>query len=136
MSPVTLIVRYSAFAALAMGVNLALQGAVLSVLSGPVGLGCAVVAGTGGGLVVKYLLDKVWIFQDREQGLTAHGRKFLLYTLMGLGTTGLFWATETLFYLLFRTEGMMMVGAALGLTVGYVVKYHLDRAFVFRRSVP
>ncbi len=89
------------------------------------------VTGTAIGLVVKYLLDKRWIFDDRATGLAAHGRRFSLYTAMGLVTTAIFWATETAFWLTWGTHLAREVGAVLGLAVGYWVKYHLDRRFVF-----
>jgi len=83
------------------------------------------------GLVVKYLLDKRWIFGDRSQGMRAHGRLFTLYTAMGILTTAIFWGTETAFWLAWRTEAMREAGAVIGLAVGYVLKYRLDRRYVF-----
>lgn len=131
MSSAVLAVRYAFFAALATLVNLAVQRLVL--LAGQTAFSylIALGAGTLAGLVVKYLLDKRWIFGDREGGLRAHGRKFSLYTAMGIVTTALFWGTETLFWLLGHTQAMRELGALLGLTLGYFVKYRLDRRFVF-----
>ena len=60
-----------------------------------------------------------------------HGRQFGLYTAMGIVTTLIFWGTETAFWLAWNTEAAREAGAVLGLTVGYVVKYNLDRRFVF-----
>jgi putative flippase GtrA len=40
-------------------------------------------AGTLVALVVKYVLDKRWIFKDYETGVSQHARKLLLYSLMG-----------------------------------------------------
>lgn len=127
----TLILRYAVFAALAVLANLAAQRLVLSWQDDGAGFALALVVGTGVGLVVKYVLDKRWIFADREAGLAAHGRKFTLYTLMGLVTTALFWGTETAFWLIWHTDAMREAGAVLGLAVGYVVKYNLDKRFVF-----
>ena len=80
---------------------------------------------------MKYLLDKRWIFFDDDAGLKSHGKKFTLYTVMGILTTAVFWGSETAFWLIWRTDGMRELGAILGLAVGYVVKYQLDRRFVF-----
>ena len=66
----------------------------------------AVAAGTLVGLVVKYLLDKRWIFADTSTGVKAHGKKFSLYTAMGLVTTAIFWGTETAFWLMWQTDAM------------------------------
>lgn len=133
MSPTSLIARYSAFAVIAVLVNLATQRLVLAAPwpSPGMGLAAAIAAGTLTGLVVKYLLDKRWIFFDSDTGLAAHGRKFVLYTTMGLVTTAIFWGSETLFWLVWRTDAMRELGAVLGLTVGYVTKYRLDKRFVF-----
>ncbi|GAB4292115.1 MAG: hypothetical protein Kow0058_10780 [Roseovarius sp.] len=133
MSATALIARYAGFAVLAVLVNLATQRLVLGIAAAADGaaLAAAIAAGTLTGLVVKYLLDKRWIFMDREAGLAAHGRKFTLYTAMGLLTTAIFWGSETLFWLLWRSDAMRELGAVLGLTVGYVTKYRLDRRFVF-----
>ena len=131
MSRSELILRYSGFAVLATLANLGAQRAVLALGETPALFALAVLAGTGVGLVVKYLLDKRWIFDDRSTGLAAHGRRFSLYTAMGLVTTAIFWATETAFWLAWQTHLAREIGAVLGLAVGYVVKYHLDRRFVF-----
>ena len=123
-----LMLLYAGFAALATLLNLGVQRGVLALDGGFV---AAVAAGTLAGLVLKYLLDKRWIFADRETGAAAHGRKFTLYTLMGVVTTAIFWGTETAFWLVTGSHAMRELGAVLGLGVGYVVKYLLDRRFVF-----
>jgi len=126
-----LVFRYALFAALATLANLAAQRLVL--LGGESGghFVAAVLAGTAVGLVVKYLLDKRWIFHDTARGLAAHGRRFTLYTTMGLVTTAIFWGTETAFWVIWQTHLAREAGAILGLAIGYWVKYHLDRRFVF-----
>jgi putative flippase GtrA len=127
----TLVLRYAAFAVIATLANLGAQRLVLAVEDGTRGFVLAVLAGTLVGLVVKYVLDKRWIFGDRSSGLRAHSRRFGLYTAMGVVTTLIFWATETVFWLVWQTDLAREAGAVLGLTVGYVVKYRLDRRFVF-----
>lgn len=127
---------YSAFAAVATAANLAAQalvGRALDVIPGMLGPGywLALAFGTGVGLVAKYLLDKRWIFEDRSTGAAAHGKRFTLYTVMGLATTAIFWGMQTAFALIWRNETAMLAGGALGLAIGYVVKYQLDRRFVF-----
>ena len=131
MTARTLVLRYTAFAVVATLANLAVQRMVLTGGTGGGWYAGAVALGTLAGLVVKYVLDKRWIFDDRSTGLRAHGQRFGLYTIMGLVTTAIFWGTETAFWLTWRTDAMRELGAVLGLTVGYVVKYRLDRRFVF-----
>lgn len=128
----TLTLRYAGFALLATALNLAVQRAVLATMpGGTAGFALALVAGTGAGLVAKYLLDKRWIFGDRATGLAAHSRRFGLYALMGLATTAIFWGTETAAYAIWRSDPAREAGAILGLAIGYGVKYRLDRRFVF-----
>jgi putative flippase GtrA len=127
----TLILRYAAFAIVATIANLATQRLVLQFGDTGCYFAAAVGAGTIVGLAIKYILDKRWIFHDLGTGLKNHSRKFALYTAMGLITTAIFWGTETAFWLIWRTDMMRELGAILGLSVGYVVKYNLDRRFVF-----
>lgn len=127
----TLILRYAGFAVVATIANLATQRGILQLGDTGGHFAAAVGAGTIVGLVIKYVLDKSWIFYDVETGVKNHRRKFTLYTAMGLITTAIFWGTETAFWLIWQTEMMRELGAILGLSVGYVVKYNLDRRFVF-----
>jgi putative flippase GtrA len=116
-----LILRYAAFAVLAVVANLATQrlswrhgGGRRHALRRGAG------AGTLVGLVVKYVLDKRWIFFDETRGARAQGRQFFLYSLMGVATTAIFWVTETAFWLIWGTDLARETGAVLGLMVGYV----------------
>mgnify|MGYP001475659202 FL=1 len=129
----TLVIRYVFFAVLAAFANLATQRGVLWFGDTGIFFSMAVGAGTLVSLVLKYILDKLWIFGDISVGIKAHGKRFSLYTAMGLVTTAIFWGTETAFWLLWQTDVMRELGAVIGLSVGYVVKYNLDRRFVFAR---
>ena len=126
-----LVIRYAFFAVLATLANLATQRGVLWFGDTGIFFSMAVGAGTLVSLVLKYILDKLWIFGDISVGIKAHGKRFSLYTAMGLVTTAIFWGTETAFWLLWQTDVMRELGAVIGLSVGYVVKYNLDRRFVF-----
>lgn len=131
MSRTELAVRYAFFAVLSTLANLAAQRLSLWIHDGMFSLFLALCFGTGVGLVVKYVLDKHWIFGDLSQGAANHAKKFSLYTLMGVFTTAIFWGSETAFWMIWRTDLAREAGAVLGLTVGYVVKYQLDKRFVF-----
>lgn len=134
MTMESLIVRYALFALIATVANLLSQRLVLTFGESALQFAAAVAAGTVTGLVVKYILDKRWIFHDRSSGLRAHGEKFTLYTAMGIITTAVFWSIETAFWYIGQTDFMREVGAIIGLTIGYVVKYKLDKRFVFKRQ--
>ena len=70
MSLRMLVLRYAAFALLATIANLAAQRAVLWWDASSIGFVLALLAGTAVGLVLKYLLDKRWIFHDCVNPLT------------------------------------------------------------------
>jgi len=127
--------RYAAFAAVQVSLNLATQWVVFRIYDGPYAIYAALVAGTAVGLPVKFTLDKRWIFYDTETCVVANSRKFMLYSIMGVATTVIFWTTEILFHAMFEARIMTYVGGALGLAIGYWTKYRLDRRFVFRSTV-
>ena len=127
-----LIIRYAAFAALATVANLATQRLVFATMDREIRFLFALIAGTGAGLVLKYVLDKKWIFFDAAQPLAAESRKFSLYTLTGVATTLIFWGAEAAFWMIWQTQPMREAGAVIGLTIGYIIKYNLDRRFVFQ----
>jgi hypothetical protein len=127
----TLVFQYSLCAAIAIVVNIAGQDITLLIYQGRGSIAVSMVMGTGVGLVVKYLLDKRFIFRFQTRDVAHDGATFALYTLMGLVTTAIFWGTEWLFEWLFRDKLLRYCGAVLGLCVGYVIKYHLDKRFVF-----
>lgn len=135
-----LILRYALFAVIATVANLGTQRLVMRLgeqtpLHMTLVFMAAVFLGTLVGLVIKYVLDKRWIFFDTGTGLKQHGTKFGLYTAMGLVTTTIFWGGESLFWFVWHTEPMRELGAVLGLAAGYVIKYWLDRRFVFTDAV-
>lgn len=131
MSSVQLAARYLAFAVIATLCNLLAQESVYQGYQGPYVFAAALVIGTGVGLVVKYLLDKRYIFRFQTRNKAHDSRTFMLYTLMGLTTTIIFWGAETLALLIFGNKTAQYSGAVIGLAIGYVVKYQLDKRFVF-----
>ena len=131
MKSYKLIFLYTSFAVLATCANLASQRICLNFNETTLGFIFAVIVGTAVGLIVKYVLDKRWIFYDTASGVKEHSRKFTLYTVMGVITTSIFWGLETVFWFVWQTELMRELGAILGLSIGYVIKYNLDRRFVF-----
>jgi putative flippase GtrA len=129
-----LALRYAAFAIMATICNLVVQRQVMAFAGSASAYYPALLTGTFAGLMTKYELDRRWIFPMTAQGVLYHGRKFSLYTLMGIVTTAIFWSSETLFWHVWETQGAREIGACLGLSVGYLVKYHLDRRYVFISS--
>lgn len=129
MTLYNLIFRYSLFAILATCSNLFSQRLVLGLGNSDVIFIIALLVGTFAGLFLKYILDKRWIFKDTSTGI--QGKKFSLYTAMGIVTTLIFWGVETTFWLIWQSNAMRELGAVIGLSIGYTIKYGLDRRFVF-----
>ncbi len=94
----------------------------------------SILFGTGVGLVVKYLLDKRYIFQFTAESLGHDARLFVLYTAMGVITTAIFWGVEFSFHAIFQTKEMRYLGGVIGLAIGYIIKYRLDKRYVFRTA--
>ncbi|MDP2324754.1 MAG: GtrA family protein [Gammaproteobacteria bacterium] len=125
---------YALVALIAMVANIGTQEVVIRAYHGPLQLVLSVVVGTAVGLVSKYVLDRRFIFGFRSRDNLHEARTFGLYTLMGLGTTIVFWSFEFGFQYAFQTKELRYLGAVIGLTIGYWVKYQLDKHFVFRAS--
>ena len=130
-----LAVRYIFFAIASTLVNLAFQYISFLLYTGAFSLYVAMFFGTLAGLVLKYILDKKYIFFHTPANAKDDGKKFMLYSIMGVFTTFIFWGFEIAFDLLLSDENAKYAGAVLGLSIGYVVKYQLDKKFVFKDAV-
>ncbi|URX63032.1 GtrA family protein [Luteibacter anthropi] len=128
----SLIVRYVIFAALSIAVNLGAQLLAKQVYDGPYALLVALIVGTGTGLVTKYILDKRYIFEYQPTSRKDDARAFGLYSAMGIATTCIFWGFEALAHFIKDSTLSTLMGGAIGLIIGYVVKYFLDKHFVFK----
>jgi putative flippase GtrA len=127
-----LAITYALLALVATLLNIGAQDITHHLYQGPYSLPACVAVGTGVGLIAKYMLDKRYIFRFRARDAAHDGKTFVLYAVMGLATTVIFWGFEFGFDWLFGNRPMRYVGAVLGLAIGYVVKYRLDKRFVFR----
>ena len=127
-----MILRYVLFAIVSTIVNLVFQYLSFLVYEGFLDLYVAMFMGTLAGLILKYILDKKYIFFHTPKSKKDDGKKFLLYSLMGVFTTFIFWGFEIGFDYMYESENAKYLGAVLGLSIGYVVKYFLDKKFVFK----
>ncbi|WP_110949063.1 GtrA family protein [Pseudomonas bohemica] len=130
-----LAVIYTIFAIIATVANLGAQELAIYIYTGGYSVLVAVSLGTGVGLLVKYVFDKRYIFSFQAVNAAQDSRTFFLYTLMGLATTVVFWGLELGFNHIFHTKEMRYVGGIVGLMIGYISKYQLDKRFVFRDRV-
>ena len=122
---------YSVFAALATAANLATQAFVIWLYTGAYAIELSILAGTAAGLPIKYILEKRHIFEFESESLKHDGKLFFMYSFLGVFTTALFWGTEFAFQWIFGTDLMRYLGGAIGLALGYIIKYQLDKRFVF-----
>lgn len=123
---------YTLGAVLAIVVNIGTQELTLTLLPAfPWVVVLSVIAGTGTGLVFKYVWDRLFIFRFRPATASGDLQAFGGYTLTGVGTTAIFWGFEFGFDFLFGTKFMRYVGGVIGLAIGYAIKYQLDKRYVF-----
>jgi putative flippase GtrA len=122
---------YALFALIATATNIGAQELVIRGYTGAFAVLLSVVVGTAVGLVVKYVLDKRYIFRFRSRDAVHEGQTLLAYTVIGLVTTVIFLSFEFGFNRLFETKEMRYIGAISGLALGYLAKYHLDKRFTF-----
>ncbi|MFA5233746.1 MAG: GtrA family protein [Sulfurimonas sp.] len=123
---------YALFALISTIVNIAFQYLSFLVYDGEFSLYAAMIAGTVAGLILKYILDKKYIFFHKPKSKRDDGKKFFLYSLMGVFTTFIFWGFEIGFDYIFESQNAKYIGAVIGLGIGYLVKYFLDKKFVFK----
>lgn len=124
-------VLYSLFAGLSTLVNISSQILSMLIYSGIYAVEISIFVGTLAGLPLRYFLEKRYIFSFQSKNIKHDGQLFILYSFMGVFTTVIFWGTEYAFHLIFITDAMRYIGGVLGLTIGYYVKYQLDKRFVF-----
>jgi putative flippase GtrA len=127
-----LAIVYAIIALIATAANLGAQALSVRVWTGLWHIEISVLVGTAVGLVLKYVLDKIYIFRFKADDALHDLQTFVLYTGMGVVTTLLFWGFEFGFYQAFQDKSLRYLGGLIGLILGYWAKYHLDKRFVFR----
>ena len=124
---------YIFFATISSIFNLLTQRVILYFSKSDLFFFLAIILGTLAGLIIKFFLDKSYIFVDNKKEILYVSEKFGLYSFMGIFSTMVFWSTEYIFWIIWRQENMRELGAILGLTFGYIIKYKLDKKYVFKR---
>ena len=130
-----LVLIYSLFALIATIINLFTQFISLAIYSQNFSLYIAMFFGTLTGLIAKYILDKKYFFYYVVKDKKEDSQKFILYSIMGVFTTLIFWGFEIGFDYIFDSEIAKYIGAIIGLSIGYITKYFLDKKFVFKGNV-
>jgi putative flippase GtrA len=156
-----LAIKYVLFAIISTILNLLFQYFSFFFYSGFASLYVGMFVGTLAGLISKYILDKKYIFYHKPKNKKDDAKKFMMYSLVGVFTTVIFWGTEISFDALFNSdaikntdavnwlnneaikkvttllgvngESAKYIGAIVGLSIGYVTKYFLDKKYVFSK---
>jgi putative flippase GtrA len=126
---------YIIFAVISTLLNLVFQYFTSLIYNGYLSLYIAMFVGTLVGLISKYILDKRFIFQFKPKNKMNNAKTFISYTLTGGVTTLIFWAIEISFDNIFGGEVARYIGAIIGLSLGYSMKYFLDKKFVFKQNI-
>ena len=127
-----IIFNYTLFSICAISLNIFFQELSFTILiEGNIYV--SIIVGTIAGLILKYYLDKKYIFNFNTDRAIKETKIFILYSITGMFTTFIFWTLELIFHYFFHLKYMKYFGAVLGLTIGYIVKYHLDKNIVFKR---
>jgi putative flippase GtrA len=130
-SAMRVVVLYSLIALIATLANLGSQAVVIRLYSNSNAVGFSILTGTAIGLPIKYILEKKHIFAFSTRDLKHDSQLFMVYSAFGVLTTLLFWGIEYLFHRAFGTSSMRYTGGAIGLAIGYALKYRLDKKYVF-----
>ncbi len=126
-----MIIKYSFFSVIAILLNLLTQYISFALYTGVASIYVAILIGTLTGLISKYILDKKYIFYHMSKNKIDDVKKFTLYTITGIITTAIFWLTELSFDVIFINNNAKYIGAIIGLSIGYFIKYFLDKKYVF-----
>ena len=127
-------VLYSLFAVLSTAINIGSQMLSIWIYKGPLAVEISILVGTAMGLPLRYFLEKRYIFNFTSKNLVHDGKLFVFYSAMGVITTLIFWGTEYAFHLIYDTDFMRYLGGIIGLSIGFYVKYQLDKKYVFVNS--
>lgn len=125
--------RYVVAAVVSVAANLLSQEVTVRV-SPASPLMVSIFVGTLVGFFIKYMIDKIWTFRERYTTPLGEAQRITLSGLFSVLTTLIFWAFELGFYAIWQTDFAKYTGAVLGLGLGYVLKFWLDRRHVFRES--
>lgn len=127
-------VLYTLFAVVSTAINIGSQILSIWIYKGPFSVEISILIGTIMGLPLRYVLEKKYIFDFTSENFTHDGRLFVFYSAMGVITTLIFWGTEYAFHLIYDTDLMRYLGGIIGLSIGFYVKYQLDKKYVFVNS--
>jgi putative flippase GtrA len=127
------IFKYLLFSIIAIFINICSQRLIFDVSESDHVFIFAISTGTLAGFVSKYIFDKYLIFNDQSSVITEETKKLFKYSFFAVFTTAIFWFTEYIFWAVYQTHNAREIGAIIGLSIGYYLKYNLDKKYVFNK---
>ena len=88
----------------------------------------AVIVGSALALVFKYILDSSIVFDGKTR---ISLNNFFIYAFIGACITPIVWIVEVSFLNIFGTVFMRDIGALLGISLAYLIKYEMVKRYVF-----
>lgn len=90
----------------------------------------SILIGTLVGFFSKFVLDTKYIFKSKIKVISNEG---FLYCWFSIFITAIYFVFELSFGYVFDSIEMRLIGAFIGLNVGYLVKYKVDEKYVFKK---
>ena len=94
----------------------------------------SILLGTLVNVPFRYIVEKIYIFNFKSLNWKHDSQIFVLYLYSSVFTTLIFWTVEYCFYIFFASDLMRYLGGILGLSIGFFIKYQLDRKYVFIKN--
>jgi len=128
---IRIMITYTFFAVLSTIINIGSQIVLIRLYNEHFAVEISILVGTATGLLLRNFLEKRYIFAFYSKNLAHDIKLFVLYSAMGVIATIIFWGTEYAFHFIYENEVMRYFGGVIGLTIGFYLKYHLDKMYVF-----
>ena len=127
----TVLSAYLLIAAVSTVLNLGAQFLVVQYWNIPYVIELSILIGTAVGMPPRYFLEKKYVFFFKSNDIKHDSKLFFLYSFYAVFTTLIFWSVEYVFHIYFSADFMRYVGALAGLSIGFFLKYQIDKKYVF-----
>jgi len=127
----TVLSAYLLIAAVSTVLNLGAQFLVVQYWNIPYVIELSILIGTAVGMPPRYFLEKKYVFFFKSNDIKHDSKLFFLYSFYAVFTTLIFWSVEYMFHIYFSADFMRYVGALAGLSIGFFLKYQIDKKYVF-----
>jgi putative flippase GtrA len=130
-SKFTVLSAYVLIAIVSTVLNLAAQSLVVRYFDIRYVIELSILIGTVVGMPPRYVLEKKYVFFFVSNDIKHDSKLFFFYSFYGVFTTLIFWSVEYMFHIYFAADFMRYVGGLVGLSIGFYLKYQIDKKYVF-----